>query len=255
MWTQPRPVVIDGRPYAAADVIDALTPYLYPGRVDRMTGVLDYRLGGLAMGVEDLHKSHNGAACIRTAEGLGVQDIAAIEVRNTYPLELPEGDGPGEDEGREPNERAVERISRWAHRWVDLHRLPSTKAALAWAKARQMRVFGAGPRGGLTLESLPVDQPLLVLFGNEADGLQPETLDACTDTFRIPMHGFTESFNVSVSVGMVLSRLGQRYRDRLATEGRTSDLPQNRRDFLLAQWMSQDVKAAGPIMRRARPDA
>ncbi|MCA9544902.1 MAG: RNA methyltransferase [Myxococcales bacterium] len=241
MANTPVTVEIDGRTYPAGDVIDALRPHLYPERVNRMEWVLAHRLQGVALGVEDLHKSHNGQACIRTAEGLGLQDVVAVELRNAYPLEIPE---------RDPTERSVDRISRWAHRWVDLHRLDSRDAALGWARDRGMRIVGAGPRGEQTLESLSVDRPLLVLFGNEAEGLAPETLEACDDTFRIPMFGFTESFNVSVSVGMVLGRLATRYREGLAAQGRTTDLSEARRLKLLAEWVAHDVKAAGPILRR-----
>lgn len=241
MASTPVQVEVDGRSYPVGDVIDALRPHLYPQRMNRMEWVLEHRIQGLALGVEDLHKSHNGSACIRTAEALGLQDVVAVELRNPYPLEVPD---------RDPTERSVDRISRWAHRWVDLHRLGDRPTALAWARERGMRIVGAGPRGQQTLESLPIDRPMLVLFGNEAEGLAPETLEACDDTFRIPMYGFTESFNVSVSVGMVMGRLATRYREALAAEGRTTDLSDARRLSLLAEWMVHDVKAAGPIIRR-----
>lgn len=227
-------IVVDGRPYAATAVVDALTPHLLPARVERMEQVLDARLASVALGVEDLHHGHNGAACLRTAEAFGVQDVVAAEVRNAYPLPA------------RPNRK----VTMAAHAWLDLHRLPDPDALLSWARAREMRVFGAGPRGTLTLEALPVDAPLMVLFGNEAEGLLSATLDACDDIFRIPMFGFTESFNVSVSVGVALADLTRRRRALLAAEGRTGDLPPARRAALLARWCVADVRGAGAILRR-----
>ncbi len=227
-------LVVDGRTYAAPAVLEALTPHLLPARIERMRQVLDARLASVALGIEDLHHGHNGAACLRTAEAFGVQDVVAAEVRNAYPLPA------------RPNRK----VTMAAHAWLDLHRLPDAAALLAWARTRDMRVFGAGPRGALTLESLPVDAPLLVLFGNEAEGLLPATLDACDDVFRIPMFGFTESFNVSVSVGVTLADVTRRRRAALAAEDRVGDLPPARRDGLLARWCVADVRGAGAILRR-----
>ncbi len=114
-----------------------------------------------------------------------------------------------------------------------------------------MLVFGAGPAATLTLDALPIERPLLVLFGNERSGLRQPTLHACDETFRIPMHGFTESFNVSVSVGMVLGSLGARIRARLAAEGRVGDLSEGRFWTLLARWCIADIRGADRIVRRA----
>ena len=230
----PQTLTVDGQDWPVAAVVEALAPHLLPARRARMDAVLAQRLTSVALGIEDLHHGYNGAACLRTAEGLGVQDVIAVEVRNALPLPV---DPP-------------RKITKSAHAWLDLHRVDRPEAALAWARARGMRVFGAGPRGERTLRDLPVDQPLLLLFGNEAEGLRAETLDACDDVFRIPMFGFTESFNVSVSVGMVLSDLTTRRRAALAVEGRAGDLPAARAQRLRALWYVQDLRGAGAILRR-----
>jgi len=194
------------------------------------------RLASVALGVEDLYKDHNGSACLRTAEALGVQDVVAAEPRNPFPTTEPD--------------RVHRKVSMAAHRWIDLHRTDSTQALLDWARVRGMRVFGAGPRATLSLGEIPVDRPLLLLFGNERDGLREDTIDACDATFRIPMYGLTESFNVSVSVGIALAAVTSRVRARLAEEGRTGDLPRERYWALLARWCIGDLRGAEAIVRR-----
>lgn len=231
-------VIVDGHPYEADAVVEALSPHMSAARVGRMEHALAHRLGSVALGLEDLHHSHNGSACLRTAEALGVQDVVAAELRHPYPV----GEGP---------EGVVHRrIAMHAQRWVDLHPVETSAALLGWASARDMAVFGAGPRAKMTVDELPADRPVLLLFGNEAEGLRPETLAACTDTFRVPMYGFTESFNISVTVGMVLHQHGQRVRARLARDGRTGDLPIARQRAMLARWLVDDMRGAPAILRR-----
>ena len=166
--------------------------------------------------------------------------MVAVELRNVYPL---------------PEDTQVNRkVSLAAHHWLDLHRLDSSEALLEWARTRGMTTYGAGPRATISVDELPLDRPLLVLFGNEKRGLLPETAAACDGTFQIPMHGFAESFNVSVSVGMVLRALTTRIRARLAQEGRTGDLDPARRDALLARWCFADVRRSDAILRRKLGD-
>ena len=238
----------EGRALPAAAVIEALAPHVSDGRIARMRRVLAHRLGSVALGVEDLHHSHNGHACLRTAEALGVQDAVAVELRHAYPLDDPGGDSDAlpdaEDEG--PHRK----ITMAAHRWISLHRVPTTAGLIDWARRRDMLICGAGPRGDRTLDALPVDRPIMVLFGNEKAGLRPSTMAACDVVYRIPMYGFCESFNVSVSVGMTLAAHTARVRARLATQDRTGDLDPDRQRILLAQWLLADHRAAPAIVRR-----
>lgn len=235
----------DGQPLSAAAVVEALAPHVSEARLARMRHVLAHRLGSVALGIEDLHHSHNGHACLRTAEGLGLQDAVAVELRNPYPLDDP---GEGSDAVAE-EERLQRKITMATDRWISLHRLATTEALIDWARARDMLICGAGPRGERTLDTLP-DRPLMVLFGNEREGLRDETMAACDVVYRIPMYGFCESFNVSVSVGMTLAAHTARVRARLAQAGRSGDLPPARQVALLAEWLLADHRAAAAIVRR-----
>lgn len=225
-------LIIDDEAWPIPAVIEALTPLISETRRARIEAVLDQRLASVALGVEDLHRNHNGAACMRTAEGLGIMDIVAAELRNPYPLEVGQHN---------------RRVTAHAHNWVELHPVSTSEALVDWARQRDMRIFGAGPRGTLTLDQIPVDTPALVLFGNEADGLQDATMAACDGVFRIPMYGFTESFNVSVSVGMALQTVSARRRAQIGADG---DLPAERKARLLAQWLARDVRNPGAVLRR-----
>lgn len=227
-------VEVGGRSYPVEAVIEALAPHVLPERMTRMATVAAQRISSIALGVEDLALTHNGAACIRTAEGLGLQDIVAVEPQRPYPLPI----------------ETPETITKASHHWVDLHRIKDAEVLRGWASARGMKIFGAGPRATLSLDELPQGEPMLLLFGNEKNGLLSSTLEGCDATFHIPMHGFTESYNVSVSVGMTLSAVVARRRAALKAEGRAGDLPEARRRALLARWTVRTVRAAEKILAR-----
>lgn len=245
-----------GVKYRAVEVIEALTPLISEARCARINQVLSRRLSSLVLGVEDLYHEHNGAACIRTAEGLGIHHIYAAELKTPYPF-----DEERELAGQTPLTKAERRarqlpsgVSMHAHRWVDLEtfraegELSAGVNLIRSAQQRGYRVFGAGPRGRFELADIPVDQPLVLLFGNEARGLRDETMEACDEVFKIPMYGFTESFNISVSVGMSLEQVGAKRRALLAERGVFGDLTAHDRASWSARWLARELKQIDQLL-------
>ena len=241
----------EGIEYPADKVVQALSKLALPGRLERINAVLDQRITSLALGVEDLHHEHNGAACLRTAEGLGVHRVYAAEVRNPYPHPgMGTGPNPTDKKGRIPKG-----ITMHAHRWIDLElfkgqeEIPAGVELVRAAQKNGYRVFGAGPRGEFDMLDLPLDQPIMVLFGNEASGLREETMSACDGVFKIPMYGFTESFNISVSVGMVLEQLGAKVRHTLKHKDAYGELSEEEKLKLRAAWLARDMRQVDVILR------
>lgn len=227
--------------YPARAVVEALAPHITDARAARLAEIIDRRIGHIVLAVENLHYSHNASACLRTAEAFGLQDVVAVEDIEPLPLPLvDEPDGP----------TIAKKVSKTAHRWLDVHRLLGPDALADWTHARGAALFGALPARGEPLDTLPIDRPIVLLFGNEMTGIRPETERVCDGAFRIPMWGFTESFNVSVSVGIALQTLVPPIRTALAEHGAEGDLTPTRRLELTARWYAEDVRAAGPILRR-----
>ena len=245
-----------GVQYRASEVVEVLTKLASDERLERIDTVLEKRITSLALGVEDLHHEHNGAACLRTAEGLGIHRIYAAEIRNQYPHpELGMSPKPSDKKSRIPKG-----ITMHAHRWVDLQlyqgeaELSAGVKMVKTAQAQGYRVFGAGPRGNFDLADLPIEQPIMVLFGNEALGLREDTMQACDGVFKIPMYGFTESFNISVSVGMVLEQLGARIRQNLLLSGIEGELSEEEKSFWKAKWLARDMRQVDIILKELLPD-
>lgn len=210
-------------------VIDALVPLLSEDRMKRIDEVLAARLGSLTAIVEDTYDPHNAAAAVRTTEALGLTEFHAVEP--------PDGN----------RFRAVKGITRGCDRWIELVRWPTFADAATALHARGFRVVATIPGATDTIHTVPVDQPLAVAFGNEHDGLSAAAVAACDGSIAIPMFGFTRSFNLSVSVGLVMSRLAERRRAALAAEG---DLPADRMLRLRARWYALKIKGAVGVVER-----
>jgi tRNA (guanosine-2'-O-)-methyltransferase len=213
--------------YGPTAVCAALEPMLTPDRIARIDQVIAARLGSVSAAVEDTYDPHNAAATLRTCEALGLQELYVIEPGARF--------------------SAAKGVTRGAHRWLDLHRFGDAGAAIAAMKARRFRVYATLPDATVSIEDVAVDTPIAVVFGNEHDGVSPAVIAACDGALTVPMFGFTESYNLSVTVGLAMSRLAARRRAYLGAQG---DLDDERRARLRARWFALKIRAAVNVVDR-----
>lgn len=209
-------------------ICSTLEPMLTPERIARIDAVLDARLGSVTLAVEDTYDPHNAAATIRTSEALGMQELHVIE----------------------PGQRfsAVKGVTRGAHRWIELHRWPAADLAASALRARGFRVFATLPDArAVSIEEVDVSTPLAVIFGNEHEGVSQKAIDACDGTVTVPMFGFTESYNLSVTVGLAMGRLVARRRAHIEAHG---DLDPDRRARLRARWFALRIRGVVGVLER-----
>ncbi len=174
-------------------LIGHLSQFVTPARLAKMTAVLQRRTRRVAVVLEDLHKPHNASAALRSCEAFGVQDVYAIESTNPF----------------EPS-RAV---TRGAERWLSVQGYPDAAACVTVLRDRGYQLVAMSPQAdSYTLPQLPLGPKLAIAFGSELWGLSPALREAADLQARIPMAGFTESFNLSVSVAICLYELTQRLR-------------------------------------------
>jgi len=215
--------------WGEAEVIAALAPMLSDDRIARIDEVLAARLGSLTVLVEDTYDPHNAAAAVRTTEALGLAEFHAVEPADGNRFV------------------AVKGITRGCDRWIDLRRWPTAVAAADALRARGFRVIATLPDATETVDTLAVDRPLALAFGNEHAGLSAAAIAACDGAVSLPMFGFTRSFNLSVSVALVMSRLAER---RRAALGQRGDLPAARIARLRARWFALKIKGAVGVVER-----
>ena len=208
-------------------ICGALEPMLTAERIARIDQILDARLGSVITCVEDTYDPHNAAATIRTTEALGLQELHVIE----------------------PNERfsATQGVTRGAHRWIDLVRWPDAITGATALRARGFRIYATLPDARVSVEDVAVDGPLAIVFGNEHAGLTAEAIAACDEAIAVPMFGFTESYNLSVTVGLAISRLAARRRAYIGAPG---DLDPARRARLRARWFALRIRGVVGVLER-----
>jgi tRNA (guanosine-2'-O-)-methyltransferase len=204
-----------------------LEPMLTAERIARIDAVLAARLASVATVVEDTYDPHNAAATIRTTEALGLQDLHVIEPHMRF--------------------SATKGVTRGAHRWIDLHRWPTAEATIAHLRSSGFRTYATAPDAKVSVEDVDVSGPIAILFGNEHEGLSASAVAACDASITVPMFGFTESYNLSVTVGLAMSRLASR---RRAYIGRAGDLDPARYARLRARWFALRIRGVVGVVER-----
>jgi tRNA (guanosine-2'-O-)-methyltransferase len=209
-------------------VCAALAPMLTAERIARIDEVLAARLASVVTIVEDTYDPHNAAATIRTTEAIGLGELHVVEGEQRFSI--------------------AGGVTVGAHRWIELHRWTSVGEAAAALRARGFRVFATLPGAPHTIDDVDVTAPLAVAFGNEHAGLTPAAIAACDGALGVPMFGFTESFNLSVTVALAMSRIAAR---RRAAIGSLGDLDDRRRRELRARWFALKIRGAVGVLERA----
>lgn len=75
---------------------------------------------------------------------------------------------------------------------------------IAAAKAQQLRLVAAVPRGGTPLPDVDLRTPSAIVLGGEGAGVAPATISAAHETISIPMYAPVESLNVAVAAAVIL---------------------------------------------------
>ena len=143
--------------------------------------------------LEDIYQSHNAAAVLRSCDCFGVQDVHVVEANNPF---NPAGD-----------------VAVGSSKWVDYYRHHSIQEAYHHLHAKGYRIVATLPHENDTMiTDLDISQPTALVFGTELTGLTKEAIDGADGYVKIPMYGFTESFNISVCAALSLFSLTERMR-------------------------------------------
>jgi len=209
------------------EVIAALAGVLGPERAARLDAVAAARLSGLAVVLENLHDPHNGGAALRSCEAVGI-----LEVRFA---------------GSSP--RFSERVTQGCEKWLNQFHDPDIEATAAALKPRGFRLYATMPGAQAALEAIDPLQPTAFLIGNEHNGLTNRARELADGEIAIPLHGFSQSVNLSVATALVVYTHARRRREAL---GRIGDLDDAGLARLRADYYVRSVDArAGSGSARA----
>lgn len=179
-------------------LVQYLTSYITDSRNARFNDVISKRMSHLTIVLEDIFQPHNASAVLRSCDCFGIQNVHIIENLNHYAVN--------------PD------VALGSSKWVTMHRYNetdfNTPEAYKSLRAKGYKIVATTPHtDDCILEDLPVDNPIALVFGTERTGLTNWAKDNADAWVKIPMYGFTESFNISVSVALSSFYLTEKIRN------------------------------------------
>ncbi len=214
-----------------AEITQHLSQFILEERQARIQEVLNERTRHITMVVEDLFQTQNISAVMRSCECFGIQDIHIVEGENEFNIHSA--------------------ISMGSDKWLSRFHYPPAPnnmvECIKGLKAKGYEVVATLPdEKSCFIEQLPIDKPLAFLFGTELTGLSAEAIAHADRTVKIPMYGFTESFNISNSVAITAHYFVEKLRkSKVAWQ-----LSELEREQLLLEWYKKTVKASEGIVER-----
>lgn len=216
--------------------IENQTPYLaefmMDSRRERIEEVLAQRTRYLTVVLEDIYHAPNASAVIRSCECFGIQDLHVIENTKRY----------------KPNADVV----RGSAKWIDIHRYrkedENTTECLSKLKNDGFKIVATTlhKENSITPNALPIDDPLALCFGTEELGVSDTVYELADYKLKIPMYGFTESFNISVAAALCLNTLSTRLRNSQIPW----QLSEEEKNELRFNWYRKSVKNAEKLLEK-----
>lgn len=218
------PIVRGGSLSYDAELTEYLGGFLSEPRKAAIERVLTNRTRYLTVVLEDIVQSQNASAVVRTCECLGIQDIHIIENESRYSVN--------------------KKVLKGSNKWLDLHRYKWPEMNNTATCFRQLREVGyqlvvTDPSPGLLpVQEADISKPVAIVMGNELNGASAYALAQADQKVNIPMFGFTESLNISVSAAICLQTLITKIRSS-AVRWQLSETEKN---FLRQQWYRKSVR-------------
>lgn len=209
------------------ELLKHLETYLTERRKDRFKEVLSERTRHFTVVTEDVYQLHNTSAVMRTCDVFGIQDLHVVEEK--------------------VSKRIDKEIAMGAQKWVDFKRYHSITDCIKTLKNSGYQIIATTPHHDSTLlHEFDVSKKSAFFFGKESEGLSDTVMNAADGFLKIPMYGFTESLNISVSAAIILqsvvTRLKQTDVKWQLSEEETSEIKM--------EWIKRTVKASGEIIER-----
>jgi tRNA (guanosine-2'-O-)-methyltransferase len=206
-------------------LLEYLGQYITEHKKSVIEKVLSKRTRFITVVLEDIFKPHNASAVIRTCDCFGIQDIHVIEKTNQY--------------------KVNPYVTRGASQWVDLYKYfrnegSSVDASFDSLREKGYKIYGTSPDpSSISVYDLEPSEKLALVFGNEHEGISDEVKEKADGLVHIPMLGFTDSFNISVSASIFLYDLIKKASEYQHVDFYLSEVEKNQ---LRMQWYREIVK-------------
>lgn len=175
------------------DLLVYLEGFISENRKAGFLRVLKNRTKHFTIAIEDVFQLHNTSAVMRSCEVFGIQELNVIEQKF------------GKNIDKE--------IAMGAEKWVDIHRFSTIQECISNLKSKGYQIIATTPHNdSCLLHEFDITKPSALFFGTERDGLSEEVMQQADGFLKIPMVGYTESLNISVSAAIIIQDITNRLR-------------------------------------------
>ncbi|MEO2073194.1 MAG: RNA methyltransferase [Zunongwangia sp.] len=200
-------------------LISYLEDFLTDRRKSLIKKVIDQRTNHITVATQDVYQLHNTSAVIRSCDVFGIQNIHVIEEK--FP------------------KRIDREIAMGAQKWVSVNRHASAKECISHVREMGYQIVATSPHDdSLHLGDFDITKKSALFFGTERYGLSQEIIDEADCTLKIPMYGFTESLNISVSAAIILQSLAEKMRK----DDVKWQLNEQEKEALKFEWLKNNLK-------------
>lgn len=209
-------------------LINYLSGFISNCRIEKFIERIDLRTRFVTIALEDIYQPHNASAVLRSCECFGIQDVHIIENKNKYTVN--------------PD------VALGSSKWLTLTRYNQTEnntvECIQKLKTEGYRIIATSShKNDCNIEQLQLNNKIALFFGTEMHGLSKDALNYADGFAKIPMFGFTESFNISVSAAVCLYSITTRLR-KSNVGWQLSDIEKSE---VMLQWLKNSIKDAEAI--------
>jgi tRNA (guanosine-2'-O-)-methyltransferase len=177
-----------------------------------------------------VYQTHNFSAVLRSADIFGIQTTNFIENRNKYKIS--------------------EDVSMGSTQWLTLNRYQhhenNTKACLTDLKAKGYKIVATSlHKNSVSLQKLDISKPTAIVFGTELTGISTDVEEMADEFVKLPMYGFTESFNISVCAALCMYELSTRLRKEVPN----FELNTSEKEDIYIEWLKASIKKHDLIIK------
>lgn len=215
------------------ELLEYLSEFLTDNRLAQFNKIIEHRTNYITVVLENIFQPQNASAVLRTCDCFGIQNVHIIENFNKFEVDT--------------------EVALGASKWLTLHNY-SKKAnnsldAIRALKKKGYRIVATSPH--INEQQLPdfdiSTGKTALVFGSELPGISDIILNEADEFLKIPMYGFTESFNISVSAAMILYDVTEKMR---RDERINWQLTDDEKTELKIQWIKRSVKSSKMIEER-----
>lgn len=208
-------------------LLQYLENFITEERKNRFMQVLANRTNHFTIAVEDVFQMHNTSAVVRSCDVFGVQQVHLIEQRFGKRLDA--------------------KIAMGAQKWVDIFRYENTQSCMNALRDKGYQIVATSPhQDAYLLNDFDISKKSAFFFGTEKEGLSKVVLEQADTYLKIPMVGFTESLNISVSVAIIMQQLTE----KLRKSDINWQLTEEEKNSIRIDWAKKSIRSIDHILER-----